>query len=163
MYTTTAMATSILAKETASIPSENPYHPETLVKHFDVPVVPRIPLHIGQRVRVMALTPAANNPNPNAADEYSPMRYIARYAGVTGEVVRVRATSTAVTEFVVQNEDDASPVVFACIAIQHIQGQTVRLSLWERIWRVVVRPAAPERCIPLELDITIEREEEPAA
>ncbi|OJT04483.1 hypothetical protein TRAPUB_4753 [Trametes pubescens] len=153
------MTTSILAKATSCIPSENPYHPDTLVQHFDVPIVPRIPLHVGQRVKILALTPRAHTP-PHEG-RYAPPCYTARDSGVIGEVIRVRSTNSAITEFVVHNENDASPVIFACVAIQHIQGQTVRMSLWEKIARYCLRLPAPERCIPLELDATIVREDEP--
>lgn len=147
------MATSILARETASILSENPYHPDTLVKHFDVPIVPRIPLHIGQRVKILSLT-ACEGPTD---EELAPTRYRVQDSGVEGAVVRIKSTSTAVTEFIVQNENDSSPVIFACVAIQHIQGQTVWMGLWDRLLRVVVRPPPPERCIPLELDAIVIR------
>ncbi|OJT08503.1 hypothetical protein TRAPUB_686 [Trametes pubescens] len=152
------METSILARETSCIPSENPYHPDTFVQHFDVPIVPRVPLHVGQRVKILTLTLHARA--PTADDTYTPPRYTARDSGVVGEVTRVRSTSSAVTEFIVQNENDTSPIIFACLAIQHIQGQTVRMSLWEKIVRQIIRPPAPERCIPLELDAAVIREDE---
>ncbi|EIW58332.1 uncharacterized protein TRAVEDRAFT_20369 [Trametes versicolor FP-101664 SS1] len=152
------METTVYARETSCIPSENPYHPDTFVQHFDVPLVPRVPLHVGQRVKIVTLTLHARDLPANGG--YTPPCYSAQDSGVVGEVTRVRSTNSAVTEFIVQNENDTSPIIFACLAIQHIQGQTVRMGLWESIIRQIVRPPAPERCIPLELDATVVREGE---
>lgn len=56
------------------------------------------------------------------------------------------------TEFVVRNESNRAAAKFAYLAIQHIQGETVAVSLWMALIRAIflmVLTTTPRR-IPLE-------------
>ncbi|OJT01799.1 hypothetical protein TRAPUB_7855 [Trametes pubescens] len=61
-------------------------------------------------------------------------------------------------EFIVRNENEWSRTTYAHLAIQDIQGTTVQVDLWTRMWQAIALPSPlPTRHIPLENNATIYR------
>lgn len=147
------MPNIIPALQRLCIPAENPLQPDATIAFFDIPVIPRVPLCVGQEVKILALV-SCSGLFPTEGQQ-APPYYTAKETGVEGKIVRVRAVDASVTEFVVKNDNTLAGVTHAYLAIQHIQGRTVNLSLGRRILRAITRPATAERQIPLELDATI--------
>ncbi|KAI0353363.1 hypothetical protein OH77DRAFT_1373996, partial [Trametes cingulata] len=150
------MIATIYAKERGAAPADDPHTLSTITVYYDVAIPPPTPLHTGQKVRIISLVPCPTFPNPNDANE--PPHYTVRESGIFGTIVAVRTMEETITEFAVQNENDQSAATFAYLAIQHIQGQTVRLSIWESFLReYVLRPLPKTRHIPLERNAVILR------
>lgn len=147
------MSNIIPARERSSVSAEDPRRPAATIAFFDVPVIPHTPLRMGQNVKILALVSCANLFPTDG--QYRPTYYTTRETGVEGRVERVRAVDATITEFVVRNDNPRANVTYAYVAIQHIQGRTVSLSLGRRLLRAVTRPTTVERQIPLELDATI--------
>lgn len=152
------MTTTINARERGGAPTHTPTHTHSspnpssklpAVVFYDVITTPAIPLHIGQRVQLFALIPC-NNRFP-FDDEDSMTRYTAYDTGIEGTVVGIRAMDAAITEFVVRNESNRSTATYAHLAVEHIQGATVQVSLWAQIIRIVLLLLlTATRHIPLE-------------
>ncbi|OJT07381.1 hypothetical protein TRAPUB_10321 [Trametes pubescens] len=147
------MSNIIPARERSRVSAEDPRRPAATIAFFDVPVIPHIPLQMGQNVKILALVSCADLFPTD--EQYKPKYYTTRETGVEGKVERVRAVDATITEFVVRNDNPRADVTYAYVAIQHIQGRTVSLSLGRRLLRAVTRPTTMERQIPLELDATI--------
>ncbi len=147
------MSNIIPARERSRVSAEDPRRPAASIAFFDVPVIPHVPLRMGQNVKILALVSCAELFPTD--EQYKPQYYTTRETGVEGKVVRVRAVDATITEFVVKNNNPHADVTYAYVAVQHIQGQTVSLSIGRRILRAATRPATAERQIPLELDATI--------
>lgn len=150
------MSTTVLAKDIGNTPLEGRYYPTTaMVAYYDVPIPPRIPLHVGQRVTIHTLHDNSSSVDLCPIDQDAP-QYFAQEAGVEGEITGIRTMEAGTTEFVVKNEVAFSDVVYAVLAIEHIQGVTVRLSAWKRLLRAtVMRPLPETRTVPLELDAVV--------
>ncbi|KAL1940027.1 hypothetical protein VTO73DRAFT_9362 [Trametes versicolor] len=124
-----------------------------MVVYYDVPIPPRVPLHLGLRVKLYTLHNKHRRPSEGTA---SAPRYIAVEAGVEGTIVDIRTTEATTTELVVRNEDAFADVTHAVLAIQHIEGVTVCLSAWKKLLRAtVLRPLTRTRHIPLERDAEV--------
>lgn len=147
------MSTTVLAKHKGNDPTEGQYHhTAAVVAYYDVPIPPRVPLHIGQRVNIHTLH---DNSDLYPEDATTP-QYFATEAGVEGEITGIRAMEENITEFVVRNEVALSDVVHAVLAVKHIEGVTVRLGTWKRLLRAtVLRPLQGTRSIPLELNAVV--------
>ncbi|KAI0349395.1 hypothetical protein OH77DRAFT_1269952 [Trametes cingulata] len=150
------MISTIYAKKRGAAPADNPHSLSTITIYYDVAIPPPVPLHTGQKVRIIALIPCPTLPRQD--EMYDPPHYTVREAGVIGTIVAVRTMETTITEFAVRNENDQSPATYAYLAIQHIQGLTVNLNLWQTIVRTLLLRTLPQtRNIPLELDAVILR------
>ncbi|OJT03795.1 hypothetical protein TRAPUB_5617 [Trametes pubescens] len=149
------MINTILAKERASTPINTPTHSEKRVVYYDIPIRPRVPLHVGQEVEVMTLK-SCQSLFPEDEGHHAPPRYTAHSAGIVGTVIAMAAIDEANTEIVVRNESPWSEVTHAYLAIQHVQDVTVYLSLWQRLLRAtILRPIARIREVPLEADAVV--------
>lgn len=148
-----AMSNIILARERLRISADDLHRPAATIILFDVPIIPHTPLCVGQDVKILALESCAGL-FPTEG-QYKPPYYTTKETGIEGRITRIRAVDATVTEFVVKNGDRFANATYAYVAIQHIQGHTVRLSVGRRILRAATRPATGERRIPLELDATI--------
>ncbi len=159
----TAMTATILAKETGATPSRRPYEPTTaMVVYYDVPIRPRVPLHVGQKIHIHSLTPA-NGEETQEQEQGGPPHYWAEETGIEGSISGIRAVEEETVELVVENENVASAAVRAVLTVQYIEGVTVRLGWWARMERAVRPwPLPATRSVPLEVDATVEWKEEPA-
>lgn len=120
------------------------------IAYYDIVVPPAAPLSIGQRVKVNTLT-VIEDPVGDATEIGSQRWYRSSPADVEGEIIGIRTVELAVTEFILRNEVNQSLVEHAYLAIQHIEGVTVRLGLWRRIVRTLALPVlAHTRHVPLE-------------
>ncbi|KAI0360391.1 hypothetical protein OH77DRAFT_1418310 [Trametes cingulata] len=150
------MISTIYAKERGAAPADDPHTLSTIAIYYDVAIPPPTPLHTGQKVRIISLIPCPTPPRQDGTDH--PPHYTVREAGVIGTITAVRTMEETITEFAVRNENDQSAATYAYLAIQHIQGQTVQLSLWEAfLRRFVLQPLPQTRNIPLEADAVILR------
>lgn len=142
---------TLYTKERGRAPSDLPRRTRILdVVSLDVVIPPLAPLCIGQRVRIHTLKRRRNRNGSLAAG------YEAEPAGVEGTIIGVRMMELAVTEFIVRNEDYRSATEHAYLAIQHISGVTVHLSLWHTVLRTLLLPILPHtRHIPLEQDADV--------
>ncbi|EIW52962.1 uncharacterized protein TRAVEDRAFT_53386 [Trametes versicolor FP-101664 SS1] len=148
--------TTILAKERGAAPAEDSLCPTPTAKHFDVPIVPRVPLHVGQMVHILSLFPC-NGLFPGKGEK--PPRYTAFDSGVWGKVVEIKSMDRNITEFVVRNEAKWAKEAYAYLAIKHIEGTTVSLGKWRTLLRSTIqRPAPATRDIPLEMDAIVYRD-----
>lgn len=147
------MSTTVLAKHKGNDPTEGQHHPiAAVVAYYDIPIPPRTPLRVGQRVNIHTL-----HDNSDLCTEMPETpQYFATEAGVEGEITGIRAMEANITEFVVKNEVAFSDVTHAVLAVKHIEGVTVRLGVWKRILRAtVLRPLPDTRSVPLELNAVI--------
>ncbi|OJT03431.1 hypothetical protein TRAPUB_5850 [Trametes pubescens] len=132
---------TILVKPRATIATQNPHSPKANISLFDVVIAPRIPIQVGQRVQLLALDPC---------DDLFPSRslptcshYTTMETGVIGVVEGIRAMEEEVIEFVVKNNNSTSSTTHALLAVQRIQGKTVKISLWERVRHALLAPHPP--------------------
>lgn len=144
------MTTIIQARERGGAPTHTPDQPDETIVFYDAVTTPATPIHIGQTIRIHALLPCSNLFPFDG--ENSPPRYTAYDTGIEGTVVGIRAMDTATTEFVVRNESNRSAARLAYLAIQHIRGETVNISLWIALIRVILLMTltTTTRSIPLE-------------
>ncbi|EIW60174.1 uncharacterized protein TRAVEDRAFT_45424 [Trametes versicolor FP-101664 SS1] len=150
------MISTILARERGTIPSNILDQPDKRVVYYDVPIAPRVPLHVGQEVQIHSLIPC-NSLFPED-DHPIPTRYTAHPTGISGTVVAMITADSSNTEFVIRNESPWSEITHAYLAIQHIQGVTVQLSAWQRLLRATIsRPIPKIRDIPLENNAVVFR------
>ncbi|KAI0361158.1 hypothetical protein OH77DRAFT_402102 [Trametes cingulata] len=150
------MIATLYAKERGSAPADDPHKPSTIILHYDIPVVPHVPVQTGQKIRIVRLIPS---PMPiTSHNDPQPPFYTVQETGIVGTVITIRAMEKTVTEFVVRNENDQSPVSAAYIAVEHLPGTTVRLSLCESLIRLALSPFLPStRRIPIERNAVVLR------
>lgn len=151
------MTTTVLAKERGTTQTEGRHNPATaMVAFYDVLFRPRIPLHVGQHISIHTLSSCYNNTH-NQGDQANP-RYVAEESGIVGMITEVRTMEATVTEFVMVNENVELDVAKVVLAIQHVEGETVRLPVWKKLLRAtILRPLPETRWIPLEMDATVAR------
>ncbi|OJT14556.1 hypothetical protein TRAPUB_8889 [Trametes pubescens] len=148
--------TTVLAKGRGEAPAEDPLRPSLTITFFDVPIVPRTPLHVGQLVHVLSLKPC-DGLFPGEGEK--PQRYIAYDSGIMGRIVGIRSMEENITEFVVRNEAEWAREAYAYLAIKHIPGVTVKLGAWKALLRSTIRrPAKATRDIPIEADAIVYRD-----
>lgn len=151
------MTVAILAKERGGTPTGTPARPGTVITHYDVVVTPRTPIRIGTSVHIYALIPA-RSPTRSRENTRNNSAYTAYDTGIVGEILRIRVAEGSTIEFVVKNENEWSRTTYAHLAIQDIQGTTVQVDLWTRLWHAITRFTSPgTRHIPLENDAIIYR------
>ncbi|KAL1944261.1 hypothetical protein VTO73DRAFT_3446 [Trametes versicolor] len=124
---------------------------------YDVPIAPRIPLHIGLLVRIAAILPAHPQALPAAGESGGGSTYYtATETEIVGRVVGVRTMERLTTELVVKNENAATAAAYAYLTIHHEEGKTVHLPLWIRTARAVFRRGlANTRDVPIEQDAVV--------
>lgn len=151
---------NIFARERSRIPTEDANGRRTLYNiHYDIPIAPRIPLHIGLLVRVIALEASAPTPSdgnelntaPAGRWEDQPPHYSATSTNIVGKVIGIRSLEKSITELVVKNEDSTTTTAYAYLAIHHAEGRTISLPLTMRILRAVLSPLLlATRDVPIE-------------
>lgn len=155
---TTAIPINVFATERSRVPIGDPAAQSPVTNaHYDVPIMPRIPLHIGLAVSITALHRCRNpSPTPEAdLDEDTPC-YTSVETDVEGKIVGVRALEKNITELIVENRDRTTATAYAYLAIHHVEGKTVHLPLWLRALRATLHPLLPAtRDIPIETDARI--------
>ncbi|KAL1941847.1 hypothetical protein VTO73DRAFT_6847 [Trametes versicolor] len=125
-----------------------------MVAFYDVLFRPRVPLHIGQHISIHALLPY-NGEYSKTCGQGSP-RFLAEDTGIEGTITEVRAMEETVTELVMRNDNAELDVAKAVLAIQHIEGVTVRLPKWKKLLRAtILRPLPETRWIPIEPDAAV--------
>ncbi|EIW57567.1 uncharacterized protein TRAVEDRAFT_21144 [Trametes versicolor FP-101664 SS1] len=151
---------TIHAIERGRAPSSLPRSARELeIAHFDVIIPPTIPLRVGQSVRVNSLTEAREAGNVER-EAYTPAWYESTATGIEGRVIGIRTMELAITEFIIRNNDRLSLVEHAYLSIQHVQGITVHLGLWQNIGRTLLLPFLPHtRHIPIERDAIVQQDE----
>lgn len=154
--------TTVHALERGRAPASLPRSSRVLeTAHFDVIIPPATPLHIGQTVRVNALT-EANELGINGLGGNVQPWYTSTPADIEGRIVGIRTLELAVTEFIVLNEVKTSLVEHAYLTIQHAQGTTVALDIWRSAVRTILLPLLPHtRHVPIEHNAVVILEDEP--
>ncbi|KAI0326319.1 hypothetical protein GY45DRAFT_1259283, partial [Cubamyces sp. BRFM 1775] len=72
---------------------------------------------------------------------------------VSGRVVGVKAMEKEVTELIVRSHDSTERVEFAVVAVQHVEGVTIRFEWWRRLLREAMSRWLPNiRNIPLAIE-----------
>ncbi|KAI0359201.1 hypothetical protein OH77DRAFT_1419682 [Trametes cingulata] len=146
--------TAIYAKERGSAPSVGKNGEETKVVYLDVPIIPREPLHVGQRARILSLVPC-DELFPSE-EETSATYYTTEDLGVWGMLVRVRVEEEEVVEFVLENDNIRSSITHAHLMVPRREGVMIRTPLWRRwLGALVASPAKATRTIPIEDDATV--------
>lgn len=148
--------TAVFGWERSRVPVDDPTSTrEKENVHYDIPLVPHIPLRIGLHVRIHELhhaTSAASN------DDAQPNQYTSTTTGVEGRIVAIRAMEKTTTELVVKNDNGATYTEYAYLTIHHEDGVTVRLTPWLRAFRKLLYPLLPStRNVPLERDAVLLR------
>ncbi|EIW54198.1 uncharacterized protein TRAVEDRAFT_51918 [Trametes versicolor FP-101664 SS1] len=116
-------------------PSSLPRTPRALnTLSLDVVLPPPSPLRVGARVIIHRLT------NRGCPDARGVARYNSERAGIEGPIVGVRTMELAITEFVVQNDNQDSTTNYAYLTVQHLHGETVQLEAWRWAWRTLTLP-----------------------
>ncbi|OJT12695.1 hypothetical protein TRAPUB_10759 [Trametes pubescens] len=149
------MTTStILVKLRATLSTHNPLSPLSNISLFDVAITPNKPIRVGQQVQLLALDPC-DDLFPSKTLR-SCVHYTTVETGVRGVVERVRTVEEETVEFVVRNDNGASPTSHALLAVQRIQGKTVNISAWERARRALLTPRPPTlRRVPIETNTVV--------
>lgn len=150
------MTATVLTKKRAELPTDNPHSPETRIELHDIPIAPRKPIRIGQRIHLFVLI-SCDGLFPSHSS-YTPPHYTTHDSGIVGRVERIRSMDGGVTEFVVKNDNEGSRVTHAYVSIQHIQGVTVHLSPCARLARAARGREKVERRVPLESDAVVFRD-----
>ncbi|KAI0360563.1 hypothetical protein OH77DRAFT_1445474 [Trametes cingulata] len=146
--------TTIFAKEMGSAPSAGRNGQETRVIYLDVPIIPREPIHVGQRVRILALIPC--DEFFPSEEETSATYYTAEDMGVWGTLVRVRAEEEETVEFVLENDNIRSTTTHAHLTVPRKEGLMIRTPLWRRwLGALTARPAKATRTVLIEDDATV--------
>ncbi|KAI0355974.1 hypothetical protein OH77DRAFT_1589467 [Trametes cingulata] len=118
--------TTIYAKKRGAAPSVDDSGGEATVLYLDIPIAPSIPLHVGQRVRILALIPC-DDLFPTE-EETAARYYTTKDIGVWGTVVRMRVEDREVVEFALKNDNIQSEVTHAYLAIPRREGLTYGLN-----------------------------------
>lgn len=115
--------------------------PSEVVHGYEVPLRPREPLHLSQRVKLWALSKTTYH-TPNAV---SP-RYDVYDPHVVGTIVEVHSVGTHIVEFVLRNRCSRSPVRWVYLATRFVPGKPVILSARElrEAWKDDARQVAME-------------------
>ncbi|KAL1941468.1 hypothetical protein VTO73DRAFT_7285 [Trametes versicolor] len=156
-----ASPTTIHALERGRAPANLPRSGRVLeTANFDVVIPPPTPLHIGQRVKINALS-VINEPDWEEGGRGTQTWYASTPADIEGRIVGIRALELAVTELIVLNEVKQSLVEHAYITVQHTNGATVSLGIWHRIMRTLLLPFLPHtRHVPVERNAVVIIDEE---
>ncbi|KAI1781842.1 hypothetical protein LXA43DRAFT_844147, partial [Ganoderma leucocontextum] len=129
-------------------------HAPPYIDQYHVVIPPRIPLAVGRKIKIHALSPAIYHApvnrfaaHPKVYDTYDPE--------ICGRLVRVRAMMDGTVEFVLDNESPGAAVVLAYIAIHHIPNYTTSLGDVEKVckWATSNEPDLP--FIPLETAVVV--------
>ncbi|KAI0773619.1 hypothetical protein C8Q74DRAFT_1217675 [Fomes fomentarius] len=112
-----------------------------VVYGYEVPLRPREPLHLWQRVKLWALSRTTYH-TPNAV---SP-RYDVYDPHVVGTIIEVHSVGTHIVEFVLRNRCSRSPVRWVYLATRFVPGKSVILSARElrEAWKDDARQVAME-------------------
>ncbi|KAI0353637.1 hypothetical protein OH77DRAFT_1406475, partial [Trametes cingulata] len=146
--------TTIYAKERGSAPSVGSDGQETRIVYLDVTIPPDVPIHVGQKVKILSLT-SCDKLFPSE-EETSARYYTAKDVGIWGAVVGVRAEEESVVEFVLENDNIRSDVTHAYLAVPRKEGLMIRMPLWRRcLGYAMPWPAKTTRTIPIEDDTTV--------
>ncbi|KAI9069303.1 hypothetical protein FKP32DRAFT_1671482 [Trametes sanguinea] len=145
---------TLLTKERAVYPAALPHsRNSSIVMAYDLTVIPRVPLKVGNRARILVL---------ESCDDFFPLatdgrpRYEAKDAGVEGTIVAMKPIGNNLVEFVMRNEEEGSSVSHAYIVTEHAQNLTTELTLCERILvKLATYLTPPTRNVPMELDAIV--------
>ncbi|KAI0677138.1 hypothetical protein C8Q78DRAFT_1073872 [Trametes maxima] len=127
------IVTTVFAKETGSTLASGQHRYHARVAYYEIPIIPSIPLHIGQTICIKTITHC--DPHPLLPAKPPLTQYVATDTGIQGRIIKVSAMRNTTTEFMVRNDLPGPSIAYAFITIHHIQGVTVRLSLWRRLMR----------------------------
>ncbi|KAI0350000.1 hypothetical protein OH77DRAFT_1150691 [Trametes cingulata] len=149
-----SLPTSIRAKLRGSAPSVDEEGREARVAYLDVPIIPRNPLHVGQRVRIFSLK-SCDELFPSE-EETTTQYYTAEDMGIWGTITRIRAEEEELVEFVLKNNNIPSATTYAHLTVPRREGLTVTIPAWRRwMGAVLAKPAKATRTITIEDDATI--------
>ncbi len=119
---------------------------ESKTHRYDIPITPPIPLQVGLRVRVLALSRVAYH----APSVVFP-RYETYDPHVVGKIVSVAGRGEGAVTFELRNECDLNPVKRVRLTVRMLPGITASLSPDE----LHVNGADGPRGSPMESDVTI--------
>ncbi|EIW64972.1 uncharacterized protein TRAVEDRAFT_16879 [Trametes versicolor FP-101664 SS1] len=150
---------NVMARERCRIPVGDPTSLRALQNiHYDIPIMPRIPLYVGLLVRVIPIqptTPAAGE-SPDEDPRTAPPTYTAAATSVAGKIIGIRTLERNTVELVVKNDDISTRTAYAYLTVHHAEGKTVHLPLGLRAIRAVSRPFLQKtRDVPIEHDAVI--------
>ncbi|KAI9056271.1 hypothetical protein FKP32DRAFT_1607850 [Trametes sanguinea] len=142
-------ATAILGRVRGQANALLPLSPdEAIVAYFDIPIPPKTPIKIGDRVKLFSLTPC-NYLLPHEEDGRP--RYTAKPTGIEGTVVAFVPREGNLVELVLRNENERSTVTHASMTIEHVNGVTTQLGLAARLLRWLLSfLITTTRIVPLE-------------
>lgn len=104
---------------------------------LDVVATPAIPLGVGTRIRIHILR-RKKNPDGGLSEAYRSVP-----SDIVGSITSIRTMELAFTEFIIQNENVRSTTITAYLAVPHIPGVTVSLSVWQASIRTLLLPFLP--------------------
>ncbi|KAI0360085.1 hypothetical protein OH77DRAFT_1359654, partial [Trametes cingulata] len=146
--------TTIYARERGSAPAKVEEGKETKVAYLDVPIAPCEPIHVGQKARILLLSPC-DELFPSE-EETTTHYYTAEDVGLWGTVVGIRVVEENMVEFILENENIKSATAYAYLAVARREGLTVRMPPWTRWLSMAgIGLARTTRTVLIEDDTTI--------